>query len=537
MKKFYLGCLVSLCAINAAATDYYLIGGFNGWKLADASAKFAPTELSGVYSLKVTDLTSGFKINDGTWNNNVNYGSNGTVLTPGTPYKYAQTQNREAEIKMDVTVADATVYLDINDGIVYVSGAASSKVIGWDVFGDFTGTGAWTGIELRNTSGPEWKSDPVVLKGKGGFGVRQLADGNQDVWYASSTAGVVLSEANPSVIISTGAVRDFTYDLDGTYIFTLDTSTNELSIEKYTVDYPATIYLVGNKSGAEWSAIKGKQLVDEGNGIFTLTDVQLGDETHGYLFAFVGQLATRAYSYDGISDFYFPPSQDNVKVNLKAGDSTEEPVKRFDSSPSGSWGVNGGIYDLKLDFLNNTLTISCKNIIQTNIYDDDVPAELYVLGSLENQSWSPSQGIKMAYIGNGIFKLYAYNVHTFSLSTALLPEGDNDWGKLNSMNVRYGIEGSVDKVLRSDQSAPFVQAISPMAVKAEPAGDYTIEVNWPNKTITIYNRVITGVEPAITENVDVAPVYYDMLGVRVENPRQGIYIVKRGDSVTKELIR
>lgn len=537
MKKFYLGCLVSLCALNASAVDYYLIGGFNGWALADASAKFEPTTQSGIYSLKVSELTSGFKINDGTWNNKVNYGSNGGVLTPGTPYKYVQTQNREAEIKMDVTVKDATVYLDIADGLLYVDGNSSDKVIGWDVFGDFSGNGTWEGIELKNTSGPEWKSGPVTLNGKGGFGVRQLADGNQDVWYASSSPGVTLSESNPWVTISSGAVRDFTYDLDGTYIFTLDTSTNTLSIEKYSVDYPSTIYLVGNTSGKSWSFVDGKEMVNEGNGVYTLTDVTLGDETNEYLFAFVGQLASRAYSYDGITDFYYPESRDDVKVLLKAGESADESVVKLDSDIRGSWGVYGGVYDIKLDIPDNTLTISCKKIIQTNITDVDVPSTLYILGAIENQSWSPSQGTKMEYIGNGIFKLYANNVNTFSLSTALLPDGDNDWSKLNSMNVRYGIEGSADKVLRSGQSTPFVQATSPMAVKAEPTGDYTIEVNWPNKTITIYNRLITGVEENLTGENGAEPVYYDLLGMRVENPGHGIYIVRRGDSVTKELIR
>lgn len=34
-----------------------------------------------------------------------------------------------------------------------------------------------------------------------------------------------------------------------------------------------------------------------------------------------------------------------------------------------------------------------------------------------------------------------------------------------------------------------------------------------------------------------APVYYNLQGVRVANPENGLYIVKRGDKVTKQLIR
>lgn len=39
------------------------------------------------------------------------------------------------------------------------------------------------------------------------------------------------------------------------------------------------------------------------------------------------------------------------------------------------------------------------------------------------------------------------------------------------------------------------------------------------------------------ENQDETPVYYNLQGVQVENPAQGLYIVKRGNKVSKEIIR
>lgn len=41
----------------------------------------------------------------------------------------------------------------------------------------------------------------------------------------------------------------------------------------------------------------------------------------------------------------------------------------------------------------------------------------------------------------------------------------------------------------------------------------------------------------IDETEDAAPVYYNLQGVQVENPANGLYIVKRGNKVTKEIIR
>lgn len=39
------------------------------------------------------------------------------------------------------------------------------------------------------------------------------------------------------------------------------------------------------------------------------------------------------------------------------------------------------------------------------------------------------------------------------------------------------------------------------------------------------------------EDANAAPVYYNLYGVRIENPSNGLYIVKRGNKVTKEIVR
>ncbi|MBQ9077250.1 MAG: hypothetical protein IJY31_05340 [Muribaculaceae bacterium] len=52
---------------------------------------------------------------------------------------------------------------------------------------------------------------------------------------------------------------------------------------------------------------------------------------------------------------------------------------------------------------------------------------------------------------------------------------------------------------------------------------------------TITSSGVENVDAA--DAVDAAPVYYNLQGVQVENPENGIYIVKRGNKVTKEYIR
>ena len=87
MKKFLLLVCALAAGIAAQATDYYLIGGFNKWTLKAANCLFTAAE-DGTYVLDYEgDLTSGFKINDGTWSNYAaNFGSNGSALQLGQPY-------------------------------------------------------------------------------------------------------------------------------------------------------------------------------------------------------------------------------------------------------------------------------------------------------------------------------------------------------------------------------------------------------------------------------------------------------------------
>jgi hypothetical protein len=41
----------------------------------------------------------------------------------------------------------------------------------------------------------------------------------------------------------------------------------------------------------------------------------------------------------------------------------------------------------------------------------------------------------------------------------------------------------------------------------------------------------------ITSNNDAEPVYYNLQGVKIANPESGLYIVKRGSKISKEIIR
>ncbi|MDE6270382.1 MAG: chitobiase/beta-hexosaminidase C-terminal domain-containing protein [Muribaculaceae bacterium] len=56
-------------------------------------------------------------------------------------------------------------------------------------------------------------------------------------------------------------------------------------------------------------------------------------------------------------------------------------------------------------------------------------------------------------------------------------------------------------------------------------------------TFTIKPGNTTGIENVEVEATDAAPVYYNLQGVRVANPENGLYIVRRGNKATKEIVK
>jgi hypothetical protein len=63
-----------------------------------------------------------------------------------------------------------------------------------------------------------------------------------------------------------------------------------------------------------------------------------------------------------------------------------------------------------------------------------------------------------------------------------------------------------------------------------------VALDLKNMTVKITKSISTGVD-AIYGVEDVPAEYYDLTGARVQNPAKGIYIVRRGNSVSKEYVR
>lgn len=144
MKKFYLF-LTALCiAVAANATDWYLIGAFNGWSLADPAAKFAEKS-AGVYELEMAELSTNFKINSGTWDNE--FGAVSGKVELGVPFALATSKGDNINFLNADAVTNAKLVLNTTDNTLLVTGQRKTVDKVWyicgiggnyDVWGDKT---------------------------------------------------------------------------------------------------------------------------------------------------------------------------------------------------------------------------------------------------------------------------------------------------------------------------------------------------------------------------------------------------------------
>ncbi len=172
--------------------------------------------------------------------------------------------------------------------------------------------------------------------------------------------------------------------------------------------------------------------------------------------------------------------------------------------------------------------------------DDDVtyPSDLYIIGNLND--WNPATSVATDASKDGVYtwnkvEMPAAAKDTYTYFSLVTSKGAT-WDIVNGTD-RYGA-ATTDAAIST--TAPIklfpanVNASSAYSWKAAP-GTYKVVADLKNMQVTISNT--SGVDEVEAADGDVVPVYYNMQGVRVDNPSAGLYIVVRGNKVTKEIVR
>lgn len=170
----------------------------------------------------------------------------------------------------------------------------------------------------------------------------------------------------------------------------------------------------------------------------------------------------------------------------------------------------------------------------------EMPSSLYVLGDLSTGAWKTDNGVRMTKDGNTfVAENVAFTTAPsetkcyFNLTSALAAT----WDELNATADRFGAasEGdaaTVGTAVAMTKYACGVNASGCQSWTVAP-GTYRIVADFEKMTLTVSKPA--GIEAI--ETIDAPAEYYNLQGVRVENPGTGLYIVRRGNTVTKEYIR
>lgn len=120
MKKFLLSAAMAVVALGVSAQDYYLVGGFNEWTNPGDYAFVAQGD--GTYTVEVANLPGQFKVTNGTWDADGNWGGkDDALLEPGVEYEMAVGGSNLAYIETVKEINNATVTLRVTEEAKYIT--------------------------------------------------------------------------------------------------------------------------------------------------------------------------------------------------------------------------------------------------------------------------------------------------------------------------------------------------------------------------------------------------------------------------------
>lgn len=172
----------------------------------------------------------------------------------------------------------------------------------------------------------------------------------------------------------------------------------------------------------------------------------------------------------------------------------------------------------------------------------ETPDALYLIGHVEGANWSPADAIEMTKKGD------VFTVKNVSLVNhdgvadcyfSFLTTTGADWDTVNGAD-RFGAPADDTPI---ELGVPAEMKKYPVNVSASsaaswkvPEGKYDFAVDFKDNTVTV-TKNLSGIDTVEFE-AEAAAVYFNLQGVRVANPEVGaLYIVKRGEKVSKEIAR
>lgn len=496
MKKFYfflVACFLMGVGAISAADKYQLhssITGNSSWESVDLTPngdwyEYTGTFVAGEFGIK----------KNGGW-----YGGGGANITKAdTDYSFNPSSgNSKSTLKGNFTFGFNPTTNQVR--MVTYSGTIT-EVVTYAVRGTINGAGDWTDEEMtKGTDGIYSLTKDFVA---GTFGVKKMVNGSEKGWYGYSALGTPKDNCTENT-----ANKNIDLKPGGNYTIAIDPAKGEVTVKFNGGEIPtpdATVYLAGEFN--EYNATDANTKFTKGNdGIYTL---ELASLTGNFKVVCDGAwLGTTTPVESGVEYALADIGFDNMALAAPAATNL-----KFRFNPDG-----------------NKLVVT---------YDGGVvsaPETLYVLGDFpgdETTHWNPTYGVKLTkdgekFTGNITIETAMDNDYGFFSLCTQLSSSSDDW----SVGTRYGAK-EADIVVEANEYYDFVKGDTAWSVLP---GIYEITVDFSDSTIMLTKKS-DGIDGAFVDANDAAPVYYNLQGVRVAEPTNGLYIVVRGDKVVKELVK
>ena len=498
MKKIYSCMLAMSVAMAANAVDYYVIGGFNDWTLKDSKCLFTDKG-DGTYELDYEGtLTSGFKINDGTWSNDAaNFGGAGNDLVLGTPYALVSGVSGK-DISMAENVNNPHIVLNPEAKTLIVSGQSVEAEYVYVLHGNWDGGKAWESINLTENNG-KWE-----LKGKEvsdcNFGIKKndKASGSQVEWYASAgEADVVVGTAMPITVNGANFVL-----VAGTYDFTLDMNAMTLTVSEAGDEpgpgpdpQPSMVYgIKGDIFGDPAWSVENMTLTD---GNWVLADVEVLKGNFGIVKLENGEQA-EWIAATGASDVVLGEAMSCGTIGVN------------------NFAIKAGTYTFTFNPEAMTLTVTgeegeeVEDILSYAIHGD-------IFG---NPKWST----EMMTEKDGEWELM-YN------ECAAGSFGIKQVNQFGQQKIWYASAG--DGVI--GLATPTEAVVNGTNWTLTEAGAYIFTFNPETLKLTVKVNPNVGVETIGVAEGEAE--YFNLQGARVENPAAGIYVKVLNGKATKVVVK
>ena len=200
---------------------------------------------------------------------------------------------------------------------------------------------------------------------------------------------------------------------------------------------------------------------------------------------------------------------------------------------------NGGNMKLgsKGDYSKLIFTVTNKTKLVVTGSNDEVvvtyPEKVYLLGHIDGiTAWAPNSAVTVASIGEGVYKAVDVTIANSGDGYGYFAFAENksanasDW---DGLGTRYGA-ASEDALVEVGGEYKMVKGTNSWKLAV---GMYDLTLDLVNSKLFV-SESTTAIDEVAADNAAVE--YYNLQGVKVANPENGIFIKKQGNKVAKVVL-